>query len=154
MMRVRIQLARREGFFPAGEPGLGTEPFFKVPMPDFGRRACPYCKPERAEHAEEVPVALELVIVVARARFEQFERLRVVRLALHLRRQRLIHFEAGAVIEARTFDKAARAYSGSPQRKTREVPPFQSCQFISYFSAGINEKAWHSCGGRFSGRAD
>ena len=99
--------------------GVLAEPPFKLAPPDIRRGVGVVAQP--AEDLEEMPVALELVVVVAMRGLQQVERLGVVRLRLHLGAQRLVDLEAVAVVEVRAFRKATRVIRVAPQQHTRRA---------------------------------
>ena len=110
--------------------GRRAESPLELPPPYLGRRVGIVAQP--AEHLEEVPVALELPVVVAIRGREQLERRQVVRLVLHLGGHRLVDLEAAAGYRSACSRANRRTYSGSPQSSTRDVPPFHNCQCIWY----------------------
>ena len=105
----------------------------------------------RPNDLEEMPVALELVIVVAVLRLQQVERLHVVRLGLHLGGQRLVHLEAVAVVEVGALGEAAGVLRIAPQqapaRCRRSRAASASC------SAADSGAGRRSCGGGRTGSA-
>ena len=115
-MRGSTQLAWCSAFSTNGAASLPKR-FSNSRCQTLRRRVRVVAQP--AEHLEEMPVALELVVVVAMGGRQQVERLRVVRLGLHLRAERLVHLEAVAVVEAGAFGEAARVVRIAPQQHAR-----------------------------------
>src|SRR5262245_34333796 len=68
-----------------------------------------------------MPVPLKLPVVIAVLRPEQIERLHIVRMRSHFRRQHLIYFEAAAVIDAHALGEAPRILRIAPKQDSRSA---------------------------------
>ena len=91
-----------------------AEPTLELLAPDVRRR--PRVVPQAAPHLEEVPIPLELPLVVPIPRPQQVERRLVVRVVLHLRRQRLVDLETLAVVDVRARGEAADVLGIAPEQ--------------------------------------
>jgi hypothetical protein len=83
-----------------------AEARLELPLPHDGGRIGIIA--DAAEDLEEMPVAFEVVVVIAVLGIQQIEGRPIVRLGLHLRAELFVHLETVAIVEMSTGPNSAR----------------------------------------------